>query len=208
MNMMMNAIEIALLLLLPLIVFYKRSAWNYKAYILIIPALYLIWYLTYGFLHEFSHMIAIWISGKEIFSWQMVPHFWKGDFGGGYVKYDFRGDPVDLFIIILPYVRDIVFLVIGYVSLKRKSIQHPFPAGLIMVLLVCSPLYDISNNYLAYILGSLNDFNAIKVSTNCWTADSIGLSFMMAALFLACRLLILSAGYPANLAVRNDGLSC
>lgn len=195
---MVNTIEIALLLLLPLIIFYKRSAWNYKTYIFIIPVLYLIWYLTYGFLHEFSHMVAIWISGKKIFAYQLVPHFWKGDFGGGYIKYDFRGDFIDLFIIILPYVRDIFFLVIGYVILKRKKIKHPLTGGLIMIMLVCSPLYDISNNYLAYILGSMNDFNAIKVSTNLWMANSIGISFMMTALFLACRLLILSKGYPEN----------
>jgi small-conductance mechanosensitive channel len=143
-------------------------------------------------------MIGIWISSKEIYDYQLMPCFWKGDFGTGYVKYDFQGDLTDFYIIILPYIRDIVFLIIGYIILKKKSIKQPFTAGLILIMLVLSPLYDISNNYLAYIIGSLNDFNAIKITTNGFFSNLIGISFMIMTIFLTFRIMILSNGYPDN----------
>jgi hypothetical protein len=193
---LINTIEIALLILLPLIIFYRRSIWSYKMYVFIIPVLYLIWYLSYGLMHELSHMAGIWMSGKELFDYQLMPHFWKGDYGTGFVNYDFKGNLTDLCITILPYIRDIVLLIIGFVILKKKIPKQSFITGLILLLLVLSSLYDVSNNYLAYLMGSLNDFNAITIAASGLFSNLAGISFIITAFFLTIRIMILSKGYP------------
>lgn len=135
-------------------------------------------------MHELTHWLGAWICGKEVYDYQLIPHFWKGNFGTGYIKYDFKGDKKDFFIIVLPYLRDILFLFVGYWILKRHKIKSLFWQGFLFVMLILSPLYDISNNYLAYLLGSLNDFNALKVSSTSFISNFIGILFMCVALFL------------------------
>lgn len=86
--MILNTIELALLIILPLIIFYQRGPWGIFAY-LYIPLIYLIWYLTYALMHEACHLLGAYIFGKEIFDMQLIPHFWEGQFGTGYIEYDF-----------------------------------------------------------------------------------------------------------------------
>ena len=178
MDLIITTVEIAILMMLPLVIFYMRSLWNRKYFISIIALLYLIWYSTYALLHESSHVFGAWIMGKEILDYQLIPHFWEGQLGSGYVKYDFRGDSKDFLIIIMPYLRDIVFLLIGYMLFRKRTFKQPFWAGFILLIFVLSPLFDIVNNYVAYLLGSLNDFNALKASSNGIISNLIGLTFI------------------------------
>lgn len=196
MGILTSVFEIALLIMLPLILFYQRSSWKSKSYILLIPVLYLIWYMSYGFMHELSHMLGVWISGKEIYSFKFFPRFWKGDFGSGYVNYDFQGDKADFFIIALPYLRDIVLLFLGYYLVRKIHIKNPFLVGLILIMFIFSPLYDIINNYSAYLLGSMNDFNALKVSSSAFLSNFIGISFTLIASILCVILITKSKVYP------------
>ena len=196
MHNLINTSEIALFIMLPLIIFYKQSKWNLKSYIILIPILYLIWYLTYMLFHELTHWLGAWIFGKEVFEYKLIPRFWEGDFGSGYIKYDFKGDTKDFFIVILPYVRDIFFLIVGYLLLKKQIIKTSFLAGLVLLMLLLSSLYDISNNYLAYVFGSLNDFNSLKISSTSFISNFIGISFMLTAMFLTYKTIKISKEYP------------
>jgi hypothetical protein len=196
MYLLIVTIEIALLIILPLIIFFKRSEWNYRSYIFIIPVLYLIWYLSYALLHELSHMLGVWISGKEIYNYQLIPHFWEGEFGKGFVNYNYQGDKKDFLIIILPYIRDIIFLLIGYRILKKRKIKQSFWLGLILIMLIFSPLFDISNNYIAFLMGSMNDFNSLRDSGSSLVSNSIGISFIAFAVFISIKCVILGKGYP------------
>jgi hypothetical protein len=47
-------------------------------------------------------MIGIWFTGKEILDYKLIPKIWKGDFDGGYVNYNFNGEPKDFLIIMMP----------------------------------------------------------------------------------------------------------
>jgi len=190
MNYLINTIEIALFIILPLVLFYQRSSWNYKNYILNILLLYFIWYLTYALLHELCHMLGVWMTGKKILNFQLIPHIWKGDFKTGYINYNFNSDSKDFFIIIMPYARDIIFLLIGIIILKKKIIKNSFVIGLILILLILSPLYDIIDNYSAFLFGALNDFNALKMTTNNFISNFVGISFSLIGIIIT--LLILS----------------
>jgi hypothetical protein len=191
-----NTIEIAIIIILPLILFYQLSSWKKSSYLIMIPILYLIWYFSYGMLHEFAHMIGVWISGKEILDYQLIPHFWKGQFGTGFVKFDFQGDKSDFLIILMPYLRDLVFVIIGYLIISRRIFNNSFMTGLVLIIFILSSFYDVTNNYLAYVFGYMNDFNALKISSNRLTSNFIGLSFMITSLLLTLKILLISKSYP------------
>jgi hypothetical protein len=59
--MIISVLEIALLLMLPLVVFYQRSIWSYKKYLPGIMVIYLIWYLSYAPFHELMHLLGVWL---------------------------------------------------------------------------------------------------------------------------------------------------
>lgn len=187
MQNMISTIEIALFIMLPLILFYKQCEVKIKYYFITIPVLYIIWYLSYMLLHELSHWLGAWVFNKEVYEYMLIPHVWKGNFGSGYIKYDFKGDYKDFIIVLLPYLRDIIFLLVGYWILKRPLIKSLFWKAFFLLMLLLSPLYDVSNNYIAYLLGSLNDFNALKISSNGFISNSIGIILMVSAIFLTYK---------------------
>ena len=194
--MVLSVVEIALLIMLPLVLFYQRSSWPFKQYALSIVIIYVIWYVTYALLHELSHMLGAWMFDKTIFGYKLIPKFWAGDFGVGYINYDYKSDGKDFVIILLPYLRDIIFLIIGYVLLIKPRLKKPFLLGLVLVLFVLSPLFDIANNYVAYLLGSMNDFNALKESSNALISNLIGICFFTASLIVTIVIIRRYKGYP------------
>lgn len=196
MNLIISTFEIAILIILPLIIFYQKSGWKPKSVFIWLPVIYLIWYLSYGVFHEFMHLIGVWLSGKEIYQLHLFPHFWKGQFGPLYVNYNFQGDTWDFIIILLPYLRDALLAIIGYLIIKRKTLNHPFITGLILVLFIFSSLYDVSNNYIAYLMGYMNDFNALKVSSNIFIAHIIGITVITTVSVVSIKTILLANYYP------------
>lgn len=195
---LINTIELAICLILPLILFYKSSQWSTKKTVFYIPILYGIWYLSYGVFHELSHLIGVWIFGKEIYNYQLISRFWEGQFGTGFVNYNYQADGQDFFIVALPYFRDLFLFGLGFILLTKNTTKNAFVAGLLWIILVLSPLYDVLNNYLAFLLGSKNDFNALSESSNAFVSHFIGLSFSLTFGYLSIRLLLKTQNYPNN----------
>lgn len=191
-----TTLEIALLVVLPLIWFYKESNWSAKTYFYLIPLLYLIWFLSYGLLHELTHLLGMWIFGKVATNYQLMPHFWEGDFGTAFINYDFKGEWKDFIIVALPYIRDVLFVALGYYLIKRKVTTNKFLVGLFLIILVFSPLFDITNNYLGFVMGFRNDFNALSVSSNAFVSNFVGVSFMLFSAIYSFKVLKLSRMYP------------
>lgn len=120
------AIELALLIIFPLIIFYQNTNKSYKLYILYIVLLYLMWFVTYALLHELCHVFGSWITGAKIKDYQLMPQFWKGDFKTGYVHADFENGFQSFISPLSPYLRDLIFLFIGYSMLIRKKNRQFF----------------------------------------------------------------------------------
>lgn len=199
MNLLLSTLEIALLIMLPLILFYQKSNWEIKSYLFWIPLIYILWYLSYGLIHEFIHLIGVWISGKEIFNYQLIPKFWEGQFGVLFVEYDFQGDTSDFFIIALPYFKDLLFVLIGYQLIKKTTLKSPFLVGLILTVFIFSSLYDVTNNYLAYLLlGYKNDFNALKVSSNAFLSHFIGSCILLVSAYFTVKVIAIGKHYPTK----------
>lgn len=178
-----NTFELALLIVLPLIVFYQRLNKSYKAYVLYIAFLYVLWFGTYALLHESCHLVGSWLTGARIKDYQLVPHFWMGDFATGYVNSELQNRVQGFVSPIAPYVRDMLFLGIGYLAFKRRRVTNSLLQGVVLVLLVLSPLYDLFNNYAAFLFGRENDFSAIRMSVGAVWTHAIGTLFTFTAAF-------------------------
>jgi hypothetical protein len=186
------------LIVLPLILFYQRSTWTYKEYLPSIMIIYLIWYLSYGLFHELMHLLGAWIFDKTVYEIKLFPKFWAGDFGSGYVKYDYQHDSKDFIVILLPYARDILLLALGYLLIVYVEIKKPFMIGLILVIMILSPLFDIGNNYFAYLLGSMNDFNALEESSSKLFSHLIGISSFTISAMISIHILMRCKNYPEH----------
>jgi hypothetical protein len=182
MDNLINTIELALIIILPLILYYQKIQISFKTYVFYIMLLYLIWFATYSLLHELCHVFGSWITGAEITEYQLIPRFWDGDYKNGYVQSELE-NRYQLFISpIFPYLRDMFFLFIGYMVLKRIKNNYPFVAGLVLILFVLSPLYDVFNNYIAFVLGAKNDFYCISGVIGSLGVHAIGLLFTLTGL--------------------------
>ena len=158
----------------------------------------MIWYLSYALFHELMHLLGAWIFDKSISKIKLIPKFWIGDLGSGYVRYDYKGDSIDFIIILLPYARDMILLALGYLLIIKTEIKKPFMIGLILVIMILSPLFDIGNNYFAYLLGSMNDFNALGESSSKSISHLIGISFFMISALITIHILKRYKNYPEH----------
>jgi hypothetical protein len=70
--------------------------------------------------------------------------------------------------------------------------------GLILVIMILSPLFDIGNNYFAYLLGSMNDFNALGESSANLFSHLIGISFFTIAAMISIHILKRCKNYPEH----------
>ncbi len=196
--MIISVLEIALLIMLPLVLFYQRSIWSYKKYLPAIIFIYLIWYLTYALFHELMHLLGAWFFDKTVYEIKLIPKFWTGDLGSGFVRYDYKADSTDFVIILLPYARDMILLAIGYLLIIKTRIKKPFMIGLILVITILSSLFDIANNYFAYLLGSMNDFNALAESGSKPISHFIGISFFITSAIITIHILKRFKNYPEH----------
>jgi hypothetical protein len=179
--MLLSVIEIAIFIVLPLIIFFKRRGMSPRYYVPAIFFLYLAWYLTYALLHEASHLVGIWLTGTEITDYQLIPHFWKGDFNTGFIRSDYQSEKDEFFIVIAAYLRDILFLIAGAWLLSITRYNKIYLIALILTFFLLSPLYDIVNNYSAYLFGAQNDFYALGRVSSRLFANIAGISFSLFA---------------------------
>jgi hypothetical protein len=186
MNNFINTIELALIIILPLILYFQRVQIGYKNYVYA-AILYLIWFVTYSLFHELCHVFGSWITSAKITDYQLIPRFWEGDFKNGYVKSDLQNGYQLFFSPFSPYLRDMILLFIGYVILKRVIITHSFVTGLVIILFVLSPLYDVFNNYFAFVLGAKNDFYCIKGTIGSFLTHLIGSLFTLTGIIVVLK---------------------
>ena len=55
--------------------------------------------------------------------------------------------------------------------------------------MILSSLFDIANNYFAYLLGSMNDFNALGESGSKFLSHLIGVTFFVISALVAISIL-------------------
>lgn len=149
MNVLHRIIEILVLIVIPLLIIYLRSNWSNKEININVILLPVIWYLFYAPIHEAGHLLGCFIIGADISGYRLFAHFWEGSFGLAYV--DVKGglgvNFNSLVILILPYIFDLISVIIGYYILTKYKIKNSFLFGLTFLIFCLRPLYDIVDNY-------------------------------------------------------------
>jgi hypothetical protein len=196
-NIFFRLIEILVLIVLPLLIFYLRSKWPQKENVILVTVLPLLWYLFYAPIHELSHILGCIIVGAEIKDYRLFAHFWQGEFGFAYV--DIAGglgtNFKSLIILISPYLLDFLFLIIGYFILSRYKTKNSFLTGLIFLFLCLRPAYDIIDNYLG-IFYNYSDFVLVIEIIGRFLTYSYGLVTAAFAAYAISRILHKYKNYP------------
>ena len=151
--------EILLTVVLPLLIVYLKSDTPLGTKIgclLVIPPL---WYLTYSPLHELSHVLGTYLVGGTVTYIKLIPRFWVGEFGRAWITPEgLRHDWQWLTMTSLPYVLDMICIVVGGRVLRRRMPGNPFIAGLVFMLLLLRPLFDLVCETVAFASGQRGDF--------------------------------------------------
>jgi hypothetical protein len=180
-----------------------RSHWPRRLWLCIIytVVLFLLWFSTYSALHELSHLAGAILIRDKIVEHHLIPHFWEGEFTVGWVRSQSLHAPSwrDVLPGYGPYIRDILFLSIGLITLKAKRIRNAFLVGLVFVLFCLSPLFDIVDNYFnGYLVGRMpgNDFmgSAMRIGAT-WTNVIGGVSAGF-AVYVVWQVVMLYKGFP------------
>jgi len=192
--------EVFALFLCPLIIFYLRNNWSLVKWIINIVLIFILIVFSYSFLHESSHVVGVYLIGSKPLEVHLIPKYWEGNFTSGA---SVGSEPVKSWIGVIPglspYIKDILFLIIGFLILRRKSINNSFFAGFIYAFFCLTPLFDIVNNYLIkLIVGRLegNDFYGVALGWGTFWANIIGMTFSIFAIFICIRIPIFYRNFP------------
>ena len=188
MNPLLKIIEILVLIVLPLLIVYLRSSWTNKEIYFNVIILPLIWYLFYAPIHELGHMLGCIVVGADITDYRLFAHFWEGSFGFAYV--DVKGgldvNMNSFIILILPYVLDLISILIGYFLLTKYKIKNSFLFGLVFLIFSVRPLYDLVDNFIGYFFNHSDFVLASQIVGNL-----IIFTFVIVSVIIGITLIIL-----------------
>lgn len=188
MESILATFELALFIVLPLILFYQRMGLGAKEWVPKVVMLYLTWFFSYALLHELCHLAASWLTGVTILECRLVPHYWEGDFRNAWIKSEFHNDTQLFFSPAAPYLRDLLFLAAGWLMFRKRVMRGTFWEGLLLVLFILSPVYDVFNNYFASVLGSRNDFSTMARSVGTFPVHLFGILLVAGGIIILWNL--------------------
>ncbi len=193
-------IEIFGLVFSPMIIFYLRNNWAPVKWIINIVLISIIVIFSYSVIHEFSHVIGVYIIGSKPLEIHLIPNYWKGEFT---TSASVRSEPVSNWLGVIPglfpYIKDIIFLLLGLLIFKKTRINNSFLAGFIYVFFCLVPLFDIVNNYLIkLVIGRVegNDFYGVTLGWGDAWSNIIGMTFSIFAIFICMWVPIFYKNFP------------
>ena len=188
MSPFLRIIEILILVVLPLLIIYLRSSWTNKQINLNVIILPLIWYLFYAPFHELGHVLGCIFVGAEIKDYQLFAHFWEGNFGFAFVEIkDGYGENMNSFVIlIIPYILDLISILLGYYLLRRCKIKNSFLFGLVFLVFCIRPLYDLIDNFIGYYLNHSDFVLASQI-----VGKSVIFTFVIIAILVGIIIILL-----------------
>jgi hypothetical protein len=168
--------QVAILIFFPLVVYYRRVDLRTSQIILCIAVVYAVWCATYSPVYELRHLVPAVVMDEHVVDIQLFPHFLKGELSGGHITTQHSSARSEFVIVLFTYLTDALLAILGAVVLmKLEPRPRPMIFGLLLTILVTSPLFDVVNNYVAFLAGARNDFEAISYTTSVATAHAIGI---------------------------------
>lgn len=169
------------LMVLPLVFYLKRRGVTSKQLFLYFFLIYLLWYLPYAPVHEGAHFVGGWLAGMHAKAYQLIPHFWKGDFVNGYIDWDHGSRWQISLSCQAPYLLDGLSVLLGFWLFRRKHDYVPFVGAVILALTYLRSVFDVAVNYSAGTLAASGDFHYLLgsyrpflVHTGAWAVMLAG----------------------------------
>jgi len=148
-----------LLSVLPVVWYLKRRGVTDKRLVLSIIEIWILWNLVHAPIHEMSHFLGGRLVGLHARDYQLIQHFWKGDFTHGFISWE-GGEPWQILESSqAPYVIDGLVILLGFILIRWRAAFNPFIGTLILTLTFLRPVFDVGTNYAAdTVFGGAGDF--------------------------------------------------
>lgn len=192
-------LEIMIIIWAPLGILYARGRWSKWWMVVNLPILYAVWFLTNSPVHEFSHAAGVYAAGGTVTETRLLTRFWKGEWDVAWIHAQgIFAAWQQLVVATSPYVLDAVSIACGLLVLRRKFFRSSFLTGLLLVVLVLRPLFNVASNATGLVLERVGDLAGIEVLTG-----SRGVGYVFAALLIAFgvyavgRVLTMYKAFPA-----------
>ncbi len=155
----LGGIGFFLLIVLPAVWYLKRRGETDKRLVLSILVIWILWNLVHAPIHEISHFLGGRLVGLHARDYQLIQHFWSGDFTHGFISWE-GGELWQILVSSqAPYVIDGLAILFGFFWVRSRTAFSPFVGALILTLTFLRPLFDVGTNYAAdTVLGGAGDF--------------------------------------------------
>ena len=204
-----STMQVVTLGVVPLVLFYLRNRWPVFRWSVALLGIVAVTVFTYAFLHEASHVLAVYAVGSRPVKVHLVPRYWAGEFTTGA---SVSSEPVDGWLGAIPglgpYIKDVLFVVAGVWILRNRRIQTAFVAGLTYATFCLAPLFDLVNNYSIYVLfGEVpgNDFYGTALRWGPGWAHAVGAAGSTLALVGSAWVQLFYAHHPAEPVAGGQG---
>ncbi len=171
-----------LLIVLPVLFYLQRRRQTGKRIVLYIFAIWILWNLVNAPIHEGSHMLGGHLAGLQLKNYQLIQHFWEGDFVHGYVNWENGNQWQMLLSCQAAYLIDGVLVLLGIFFFRWRTTFTPFVGALVLALTFLRSVFDVAVNYAgATLFGGFGDlgflfsgYPRLAVHTGAWILMLLG----------------------------------
>ncbi|PKN83470.1 MAG: hypothetical protein CVU46_16920 [Chloroflexi bacterium HGW-Chloroflexi-8] len=150
--------EILVIVVMPLLVLYRKGNWPLRKIIPSLVVIPVIWYFSYSIVHELSHAAGTYLVGGKVIDYRLIPRFWLGEFRGAWATPGgLTQSWQQLTAHVFPYLMDIVCFVSAILIFRRGSSRNPFVIGIAFMLLCLRPAFNILGETIGLLTGWRGD---------------------------------------------------
>ena len=147
------------LIVMPVFGYLKLRGESNKHIVLWIFTIWFLWNALNAPIHEGAHILGGVLVGMHVQQYQLVQHFWSGDFVHGYVKFGDASKQQLRVSTLAPYVADCLIIPIAVLLFRRRRFG-PFFGALFLAVTFLRSAFDVAVNYTAdTMFGGRGDFS-------------------------------------------------
>ncbi|MDT8070034.1 MAG: hypothetical protein ROO76_17860 [Terriglobia bacterium] len=180
------------LIVIPVFSYLKLRHESNKHIVLWIFAIWFLWSAIHAPVHEGAHMLGGVLVGMPVQEYQLIQHFWRGDFVNGFVRFKDPSVPQLLVSCISAYVADFLIVLLAFLLFRLWRFS-PFSGALILAVTFLRSTFDLAVNYTGdTVFGGNGDFRfllsgypRIAIHVGAWALMLLGAAGAMRELVRA-----------------------
>lgn len=155
---LLTVFEVLLVIVAPLLALYLRGGWPVRSVTAGVLVIAPVWYLTYAPIHELSHALGAVVAGGQVTEIKLIPSFWEGTFAVAWVHTTGLDQPwQQLAMTGGPYLLDAAAVLAGWLVMTRHPSRRALFMGLLFMLLVLRPAFDLVCETVGFATGYRGD---------------------------------------------------